>query len=136
MWTKKILKLISVDGTAVLYNFKSMSIAEWGMWRHDGKPDLETFIGFPLVQDYVALLLRDILESWIRGSRFILQKESVSPELVNWQRDFSESSADLEDLPIRILSGQVELDAGKGSVMWLLDLWKLGSEWRKGFFQL
>ena len=52
----------------------------------------------------VAILLLDILESWIRGSRSILQKESVGPEMVNRQSDFFASSADRKDLPIRILT--------------------------------
>ena len=34
-WTKKILKLISVEGNAVICNFKSISIAAWNSWRRD-----------------------------------------------------------------------------------------------------
>ena len=98
-WTKKILKLISVDGNAVLCNFKSLSIAEWNSQRGEGNQDVETFFGFQVTQEYaylkrvcktwlLAILLLDILESWIQRSRFFLQKESVGPEMVNRQRDF------------------------------------------------
>ena len=45
-WTKKILNLISVDGTAVFCTYKSMSIAEWETWRRDGNQDVEMLFGF------------------------------------------------------------------------------------------
>ena len=61
----------------------------------------------------VANLLLDILESWIRGNRFIIKKENIGPKMVDRQREFFTRSEDLEDLLIMILSGQVELDAGK-----------------------
>ena len=34
-WSKKILKLIIVDGMAIRCSYKSMSIAEWGSWKRD-----------------------------------------------------------------------------------------------------
>ena len=53
----------------------------------------------------VAILLNDILESLISGSKFILQKENLGPEMVSKQCDFFHRSAELEDLPIMILDG-------------------------------
>ena len=55
-WTKKILKLISADGSAVLCTYKSMNIAEQGTWRHNGKQDVETFFGYQVTHDYVCLI--------------------------------------------------------------------------------
>ena len=144
-WTKKILKLISFEGKAVLCNFKSMSIAEWDSWRRNVNNDDEAFFGFPVTQDYEclirvceALLLRmnlrqwapkhtlsaiyersndeikgkfnslylfmensgeipsedpdvptilvGFLESWIQGSKFVIQKQNLGPEMINNQR--------------------------------------------------
>ena len=48
----------------------------------------------------VAILLNDILESSIHGSKFILQKESLGTKMVNKQCDFFHWSAKLEDLSI------------------------------------
>ena len=54
--TQKLLKLISVDGTAVLCNFRSMSIVKWNSWRREGNQDVETFFGFQVTQDYACLI--------------------------------------------------------------------------------
>ena len=61
----------------------------------------------------VARIFNDLLESWIRGSKFIMKKEELGPEMVEKQSDFFQKSSEMEDLPILILSNQLELEAGK-----------------------
>ena len=50
----------------------------------------------------IARIFNDFLESWIRGSKFIMKKEALGPEMVEKQRDFFHKYSELEDLPIMI----------------------------------
>ena len=60
----------------------------------------------------VAKIINDLLESWIRGAKYIMRKDALGPEMVEKQRDFFQKSSEREDLPILILSNQLELEAG------------------------
>ena len=84
----------------------------------------------------IARIFNDLLESWIRGSKFIMKKEELGPEMVEKQRDFFRKSSELEDLPIMILSGQLELEEGKricNNASTALDTWL---RYAQGYFHL
>ena len=60
----------------------------------------------------VEKIFNDLLESWIRGTKYTMRKDVLGPEMVKKQHDFFQKSSEMEDLPILILSNQLELEAG------------------------
>ena len=52
----------------------------------------------------VAKIFNDLLESRIRGAKYIMKEEALGPELVEKQRDFFQKSSELEDIPILVLN--------------------------------
>ena len=149
-----------------------ISIVEWNSWKRNNNVNVETWLGFPMTQDWncsvrvckallllmnlkqwapkrrlstilvgfnnelkgkvnatylflgndgeiamddidIAKIFNDLLESLIKGAKYIMRKEVLGPEMLEKQHDFFQKSSELEDIPIMILSGQLDLDAGK-----------------------
>ena len=63
-------------------------------------------------RDYSQILL-NTLESWIKAARYVKQKKELGDQMMFRKKDFLEGSSLLEDLPIRVITGQVNPEDAK-----------------------
>ena len=61
----------------------------------------------------IAKIFNDLLDAWLKATKYIMTKETPGLELVRAQREFFERSGEMEDIPIMVLTNQMELDVGK-----------------------
>ena len=67
-----------------------------------------------LVEDRdIAKIYNDLLDAWLKATRYIMTKETLALELVRAQKEFFERSGEMEDIPIMVLTHQIGLDVGK-----------------------
>ena len=58
-------------------------------------------------------IYNDLLDCWLRWTKYIMAKEALGLELARAQREFFDRSGEMEDIPIMVLTNQLELDVGK-----------------------
>ena len=61
----------------------------------------------------IAKIFNDLVDAWLKGTKYIMTKETLGLELVRAQREFFERSGEMEDIPIMVLTHQIELEFGK-----------------------
>merc|ERR1712215_409526 len=61
----------------------------------------------------IARIYNDLLDAWLRGTKYIKTIETLGLELVRSQGEFFERSGEMEDIPIMVLTNQMELDVSK-----------------------
>ena len=67
-----------------------------------------------LVEDRdIAKTYSDLLEAWLKATKYLITKENLALDVVRAQKDFFERSGEMEDIPIMVLTNQIELDVGK-----------------------
>ena len=67
-----------------------------------------------LVEDRdIAKTYNDLLEAWLKATKYLMTKENLALDVVRAQKDFFERSGEMEDIPIMVLTNQIGLDVGK-----------------------
>ena len=61
----------------------------------------------------ITKIFNDLLDAWLKGTKYIMMKETLGLELVRAQREFFERSGEMKDISIMVLTHQIELEFGK-----------------------
>ena len=107
-----------------------MSLKQWQSKRrlstiynsfdNDAKTKMDSIYNFLDGDDQVVVEDRDIaktysdlLEAWLKATKYMTTKENLALDVVRAQRDFFERSGEMEDIPIMVLTNQMDLEVGK-----------------------